>query len=46
MVLNTAEGNADLTGLLCKVLLQQGVPKDEIESFDANPINYQYFTKL
>lgn len=40
------EGNEDHTGLLCKLLLQQGASEVEIEGFDGNPINYQYFKAI
>ena len=38
--------NEDLTGLLYKLLLQQGTSEVRIESFDRNSINYQYFKTI
>ena len=34
------------TQTICKLLQQQAAPHVDIEKFDGNPINYQYFTSI
>ena len=41
-----SEENNYNTEMICKLLQQQAAPHVDIEKFDDNPINYQYFTSI
>ena len=41
-----SEDNDYTTEMICKVLQQQAAPHVDIEKFDGNLINYQYFMSI
>ena len=43
---NSRSTESTMTEMLCKLLRQQAAPEVDVEVFDGNPLNFQYFISV